>query len=62
MIAKISRASRLSVLHSVPQRAFGIYTPKSKLHFEKHPEHGKVYPIASYNFDKNWFTVPFLAS
>jgi len=46
-----------SLLNTGP-RNFSMITPRAKLHFIDHPRYGKVYPIVTYNFDKNYFTLP----
>jgi len=33
-------------------------TPPAKLNFIDHPRYGKVYPVACYNFDKQYFNLP----
>ena len=65
MISTISKFSKLNRTNFLGQqllycqaRNFAIYTPQSKLYFIDHPRYGKVYPIVSYNFDKNYFKLP----
>jgi hypothetical protein len=35
-----------------------MITPRSKLHFVNHPRYGKVYPIISFDFSRNYFALP----
>ena len=36
-------------------------TPRSKLHFIDHPRYGKVYPLITHDFSKNYFKLPVAA-
>lgn len=53
------------IVPAVSARAYGssdLVTPPSKLHFIDHPRYGKVYPILAYNFDKDYFKLPVMAT
>ena len=47
-----------SKLLQTQARNFAIVTPPSKMHFIDHPRHGKVYPVACYDFSKQYYTLP----
>jgi len=38
-----------------------MVTPRCKLHFIDHPRYGKVYPIITHDFRKNYFTLPVIS-
>jgi hypothetical protein len=38
-----------------------LITPRSRLHFIDHPRYGKVYPIVTYDFSRNYFTPPVMS-
>jgi hypothetical protein len=47
---------------SIHKRQFSIATPPSKLHFIDHPRYGKVYPVVTYDFKKEYFALPLTTS
>ena len=47
-----------SLLLKSSARKFSIVTPQGKLHFVDHPRYGKVYPIVTHDFSKNYFNLP----
>ena len=38
-----------------------MVTPRSKLHFIDHPRYGKVYPIITFDFSRNYFALPVMS-
>lgn len=63
---KRTRATAVALRHfssmdEEPTQKAKMVTPRSKLHFIDHPRYGKVYPIVTFDFSRNYFALPVMS-